>query len=107
MFIHSYGAYMYLYSIRTTLTGSYCISFSDCMCINYEPTGELSGPGAELLVRFHTSSEERARYTIQTLGNTDMIVALLGPDDYTNVITLVNVFAHGILILYNQYVFQG
>lgn len=55
----------------------------------YYPTGELSGPGAELLVRFHTSSEERARYTIQTLGDTDMIVALLGPDDYTNVITLV------------------
>jgi hypothetical protein len=55
----------------------------------YEPNkGELSGSGAELLVRFHTSSEDRARYTIQTLGDTDMIVALLGPDDYTNVITV-------------------
>ena len=53
----------------------------------YMTTGELSGPGAELLVRFHTSPKDRTRYTIQTLGDTDMIVALLGPDDYTNVIT--------------------
>ena len=50
-------------------------------------TGELSGPGAELLVRFHTSKEDRPHYTIRTIGDTDMIVALLGPDDYTNVIT--------------------
>lgn len=49
-------------------------------------TGELSGPGAELLVRFHTSSEDRPRYTIRTHGDTDMIVALLGPDDSTRVI---------------------
>ena len=48
--------------------------------------GELSGPGAELLVRFHTSSEDRPRYTIRTHGDTDMIVALLGPDDSTRVI---------------------
>ena len=52
---------------------------------SFTTAGEFSGPGAELLVRFHTSSEDRARYTIQTLGDTDMIVALLGPDDYTNV----------------------
>ena len=49
--------------------------------------GELSGEGVELLVRFHTSKEDRARYTVQTMGDTDMVVALLGPDDYTNVIT--------------------
>ena len=49
-------------------------------------TGELSGPGAELLIRFHTSDKDRPRYTIQTHGDTDMIVALLGPDDYTKLI---------------------
>ena len=41
-------------------------------------TGELSGPGAELLIRFHTSSEVKKRYTILTHGQTDMIIALLG-----------------------------
>ena len=40
--------------------------------------GELSGPGAELLIRFHTSKQERKRYTILTHGDTDTIVALLG-----------------------------
>ena len=44
-----------------------------CLC-----AGELSGPGAELLIRFHTSPEVRKRYTILTHGQTDMIVALLG-----------------------------
>lgn len=39
--------------------------------------------GAELLLRFHTSTKERPRYTIQTHGDCDMILALLGPDDYT------------------------
>jgi hypothetical protein len=53
----------------------------------FEPhRGELSGPGAELLIRFHTSAKDRPRYTIQTYGDTDMIVALLGPDDYTKLI---------------------
>ena len=41
-------------------------------------SGELSGPGAELLIRFHTSKEERKRYTILTHGDTDTVVALLG-----------------------------
>ena len=50
--------------------------------------GELSGMGAELLLRFHTSSKERPRYTIQTHGDVDMILALLGPDDYTKQIRL-------------------
>ena len=59
-------------------------SMTTCMYLFF--IGELSGPGAELLVRFHTSTDDRARYTIQTFGDTDMIVALLGPDDYTNVI---------------------
>ena len=40
--------------------------------------GELSGPGAELLIRFHTSPEIRQHYTILTHGETDTIVALLG-----------------------------
>ena len=44
-----------------------------CLC-----AGELSGPGAELLIRFHTSPEVKKRYTILTHGQTDMIVALLG-----------------------------
>jgi len=48
-----------------------CYTYSVC-------TGELSGPGSELLVRFHTSSEIKKRYTILTHGHTDMIVALLG-----------------------------
>lgn len=48
--------------------------------------GELSGLGAELLIRFHTSTRERPQYTIRTHGDCDMIIALLGPDDYTNVI---------------------
>ena len=48
------------------------------MPINVLSAGELSGPGAELLIRFHTSPEIRQRYTILTHGKTDMIVALLG-----------------------------
>ncbi|XP_064399570.1 zinc metalloproteinase nas-14-like [Halichondria panicea] len=53
----------------------------------YEPhKGELSGPGAELLIRFHTSKDDRPRYTIQTHGDCDMILALLGPNDYTKLI---------------------
>ena len=53
--------------------------------------GELSGQGAELLLRFHTSKEERTRYTIQTHGDCDMVVALLGPDDYTKQILYVHI----------------
>jgi len=64
-------------------------------------TGELSGAGAELLVRFHTSRKQTQRYTIRTHGHTDMVVALLGkykcyiivmfisvtgPDDHTKFI---------------------
>lgn len=49
-------------------------------------SGELSGQGAELLIRFHTSTRERPQYTIRTHGDCDMIIALLGPDNYTNVI---------------------
>ena len=45
--------------------------------------GELSGQGAELLLRFRTSEKERPNYTIQTHGDIDMVLALLGPDDYT------------------------
>jgi hypothetical protein len=45
--------------------------------------GELSGMGAELLLRFRTSEKERPRYTIQTHGDCDMVLALLGPDDFT------------------------
>ena len=48
--------------------------------------GELSGQGAELLIRFHTSTRERSQYTVRTHGDCDMVIALLGPDDYTNVI---------------------
>ena len=57
------------------------------MCV----TGELSGQGAELLLRFHTSDKERPRYTIQTHGDVDTVIALLGPDDYTKQIRCVNV----------------
>ena len=53
------------------------------------PSGELSGQGAELLVRFHTSTRDRPQYTIRTHGDCDMIIALLGPDNYTNVIKSV------------------
>lgn len=53
----------------------------------YEPHhGELSGPGAELFIRFRTSKEDRPRYTILTHGDTDMVVALLGPDNHTRLI---------------------
>ncbi len=52
----------------------------------FAPSGELSGQGAELLIRFHTSTRERPQYTIRTHGDCDMIIALLGPDNYTNVI---------------------
>ena len=45
--------------------------------------GELTGQGAELLLRFHTSEKDRVRYTMQTHGEVDMVMALLGPDDYT------------------------
>ena len=48
--------------------------------------GELSGQGAELLIRFRTSTRERSQYTVRTHGDCDMVIALLGPDDYTNVI---------------------
>lgn len=46
-------------------------------------TGELSGMGAELLLRFHTSNKDRPRYTMQTHGDVDMVMALLGPDDHS------------------------
>ena len=49
-------------------------------------TGELSGQGAELLIRFRTSTRERPQYTIRTHGDCDMVIALLGPDDYTKLI---------------------
>ena len=55
----------------------YC-PLNDIICV-----GELSGQGAELILRFHTSETEQIRYTIQTHGDCDMVVALLGPDDYT------------------------
>ena len=61
-----------------------------CLC-----AGELSGPGAELLIRFHTSPEEKKRYTILTHGQTDMIVALLGmlqvKNSYTSCANIVQV----------------
>ena len=53
---------------------------------NFFVVGELSGQGAELLVRFRTSARDRPQYTIRTHGDCDMVIALLGPDDYTNVI---------------------
>ena len=53
------------------------------------PSGELSGQGAELLIRFHTSTRDRPQYTIRTHGDCDMVIALLGPDNYTNVIKSV------------------
>ncbi len=59
---------------------------SMCVCF---VAGELSGPGAELLIRFRTSRDDRPRYTIQTHGNCDMVLALLGPDDYTKLIKYV------------------
>lgn len=74
-------------------------SFIHIIIIMCYSLGELSGPGAELLVRFHTSKMDRARYTIQTMGDTDMIVALLGPDDYTNVIMYVYCSIH---LIYND-----
>ena len=46
--------------------------------------------GAELLLRFHTSTKERPRYTIQTHGDCDMVLALLGPDDFTKQIRCEN-----------------
>ena len=49
----------------------------------YTSLGELSGMGAELLLKFHTGEKNRPRYTIQTHGDIDMVLALLGPDDYT------------------------
>ena len=56
----------------------------------HTPVGELSGMGAELLLRFRTSEKDRPRYTIQTHGNCDMVLALLGPDDYTTQIRSVD-----------------
>ena len=43
--------------------------------------GELSGPSAELLIRFYTSKEERKHYTILTHGDTDTVVALITGQD--------------------------
>ena len=64
------------------------ISFT--FACGYNPyTGELTGMGAELLLRFRTSEKERPRYTIQTHGDCDMVLALLGPDDFTKQIRLM------------------